>query len=329
VRRRAGLYAVVVVVAGLATAPAASAMITVTAGLHADGSRGHIYIARDDGSHKRLIGSGDASAISPNGTRVAVTDYPASYPGSAKFKMYRSSGGAPLFTLNTGLAVLTWAPNSRTLAGVDIDNSRLVTINAATGARTTIAGSSRGAPSFSPDSKRLAYATQGDVIRIVDLATHKTTTLRRHADAPVWGKHGIAFATTHKDHGQTIWDVATIRPNGTHFRQLTHVTPTPLYFGLVPAAWSANGKRLATDTQGSDGYWNTPYVVDAVHGGARLLYHGNLQQTTISHDGRWIIGQTGDAECCGFQYTDIVRVPWDGGEKQVLVRHAMFVSSNR
>jgi WD40 repeat protein len=328
VRRRAGLYAVAVVIAGLVTAPAARATITVTAGLHADGGNGHIYIARDDGSHKRLIGRGDASAISPNGKRVAVTDYPASYPGSAKFKMYRSSGGAPLFTLTASLAVLTWAPNSRTLAASD-ENGRLVTINAATGARTTIAGSSRGAPSFSPNSKRLAYATQGDVIKIVDLATHKATTLRTHANAPVWGKHALAFATTHKDHGQTIWDVATIRPNGTHFRQLTHVERTDVYFGLVPAAWSANGKRLATDTQGADGYWNTTYVVDAVHGGARLLYHGNLQRTTISHDGRWIIGQTGDAECCGFQYTDVVRVPWDGGAKQVLVRHAMSVSSNR
>ncbi len=325
--RAATTSAAALAAALILTAPA-DATITFTAGLHADGNKGHIYIARDDGSHKRLLASGDASAISPNGKLVAVTDYPASYPGSATFKVYGTAGGAPLLTLPESLAVLTWAPDSRMLAGTD-ENGRLVTIDVATGAQTPISGSTRGGPSFSPDSKRLAYATQGDALKIVDLATHATTTLRRHAESPVWGRHGIAFGTTHKRGGQTIWNVATMRPNGTHFRQLTHIHPTQLYFGLVPAAWSANGRRLATDTVGSDGYWNTPYVVDAVRGGARLLLHGNLQQTTISRNGRWIIGQTGDAECCGFQYTDVVRVPWRGGKKQVLVRHAMFVSSNR
>jgi hypothetical protein len=127
--------------------------------------------------------------------------------------------------------------------------------------------------------------------------------------------------------GQFIWNVATIRPNGTHFRQLTQVQPTNQYFGLSPVAWSRNGERLATRTDGADGYWFHTYVVDVVHGGARLLFTG-LTDTTISRDGRWIIGQTGDPECCGFQLSDVARVPWDGGDKQVLVRHAMNVSSN-
>jgi hypothetical protein len=165
------------------------------------------------------------------------------------------------------------------------------------------------------------------VLKVVDLATHATRTLRRHADSPVWGPRAIAFSTTHKRHGQTIWNIATIRPDGSRFRRLTHVHPTNQYFGLSPAAWSANGRRLATNTMGADGYWFTTYVVDAVHGGARLLFHG-LTNTTISRNGRWIIGQTGDPECCGFQYSDIARVPWGGGKKRTLIRHAMNVSAN-
>jgi Tol biopolymer transport system component len=317
--------AVTALVAVLVLAAPASATITVTAGLHADGGNGQIYIARDDGSHKRSLGAGDASVISPDGKLVAVTDYPSAYPGTTTFKLLRSTGGAPLLTVTASFGAVTWAPDSRTLAGLD-DRGRLVTIDVASGAQTAIAHA-LGDASFSPDSKRLAFATPAREIKVVDLATRATSTLRRHADSPLWGKHGIAFGATHKEHGQTIWNVATIRPDGTHFRQLTHIHPTQLYFGLVPAAWSANGKRLATDTMGSDGYWNTSYVVDAVHGGARLFFRG-LQQTTISHNGRWIIGQTGDAECCGFQYTDVVRVPWSGGKKHVLVRHAMSVSSN-
>ena len=133
---------------------------------------------------------------------------------------------------------------------------------------------------------------------MVDLANGMTKTLRRHATSPAWGPHTIAFGTTHKRGGQTIWNVATIRQDGSHFRQLTHIHPTNFYFGLTPAAWSANGQRLATATMAADGYWFNTYVVDAVHGGARLLFRG-LTNTTISRNGRWIIGQTGDPECCG------------------------------
>lgn len=326
---RAAATSAAVLAATLVLAAPANATITATAGLHADGNTGHIVIARDDGSHKRVLGAGDHSVISPDGTLVAVLDYPSSYPGPPTvFKLYRASGGAPVLTMSADFSRLTWAPDSRKLVTVDDTGSRLLMIDAATGVQTTVATGQFGAASFSPDSKRLAYATQGGALNVVDLVNGMTKTLRRHAASPVWGPHTIAFGATHKRGGRTIWNVATIRPDGTHFRQVTHIRPGLLYFGLVPAAWSANGRRLATDTMGSEGYWNTTYVVDPVRGGARLLYHGNLQQTTISRNGRWIIGQTGDAECCGFQYTDVVRVPWQGGKKHVLIRHAMNVSTN-
>jgi len=316
------------VAAALIFAAPASATLTATAGLHADGGNGHIVVARDNGSHKRVLGKGDYSVISPNGKLVAVLDY-ASYtaPGPTIFKVYRTSGGAPVVRMNADFTSLTWAPNSRTLITTNATATGLVTIDAATGTQTTVAGGSRGRATFSPDSKRLAYVTPAGVLKVLDLGSGATRTLRRHADSPVWGPKAIAFSTTHERHGQTIWNVATIRPDGTHFRQLTHIHPTNLYFGLAPAAWSANGRRLATDTRASDGYWFTTYVVDAVHGGARLLFRG-LTNTTISRNGRWIIGQTGDPECCGFQYSDIARVPWHGGKKHALIRHAMTVSSN-
>jgi hypothetical protein len=145
--------------------------------------------------------------------------------------------------------------------------------------------------------------------------------------APVWGPRAIAFGATGHRGRQTIWNVATIRADGTHFRRLTHIHPTRLYFGLVPIDWSANGRRLATHTNGADGYWFHTYVVDAIHGGARLLTD-RLEASAISRNGRWIIGQTGDPECCGFAYSNIVRVPWRHGRQRVLVRHAMYASSN-
>jgi WD40 repeat protein len=325
---RAAASSAATLAATLLLAAPAGATITATAGLHADGGNGHIVVARDDGSHTRVLGKGDYSAISPDGKLVAVLDFPGYTPsGDATFKVYRTSGRPPLVATPADFYTLTWAPDSRTLVTTDGTASRLFTIDAATGAQTTVATGQVGRASFSPDSQRLAYATQGGALKVVDLATHATTTLRGHADSPVWGPKAIAFSTTHKVHGQTIWNVATIRPDGSHFRQLTHVHPTQRYFGLTPAAWSANGRRLATATMAADGLWFNTYVVDAVHGGARLLFRG-LTNTTISRNGRWIIGQTGDPECCGFQYSDIARVPWRGGKKRTLIRHAMTVSSN-
>ena len=163
-------------------------------------------------------------------------------------------------------------------------------------------------------------------LKVLDLATRRTHTLRRHADSPAWGPRRIAFSVvTRRRDGQSIRNVATIRPDGKGLRRLTHIHSTALFFGLQPAAWSANGRRLLTTTAGGDGYWLNTYGVDAVHGGARLIAP-HVEATGFSRDGRYIIGQNGDTECCGFTHTDVVRVPWTGGPPQVLIHHAMFAS---
>jgi Tol biopolymer transport system component len=317
--------ALVVLVAALVPVAPAGATITAAAGKNADGGNAHIVVARDDGSHQRSLGAGDDALISPDGTRVAVVDYPAyTGPGVAIFKVLETAGGPPVFTMPARmLSPIAWAPDSRTL--VASDGRSLLTIDAATGARATVAHASVDGASFSPDSKKLAYATQGGTLKVVDLATGTTTTLRRHAVTPLWGRHGIAFSATHVQDGQMIWNVARMRADGSHVRRLTHIHPTNVYFGLVPSGWSDNGRRLATVTRGADGWWRHTYVVNAVRGGARLLADG-LEDTTITPNGRWIVGQTGDPECCGFALTNIVRVPWRGGRKHVLIRHAMSVT---
>ena len=162
---RAAAGSAAVLAATLVVAAPASASITVTAGLHADGNRGHIVVARDNGSHKRVLGTGDSSVISPNGKLVAVVDFPSAYPGSTIFKVYRSRGGAPLVTMPANFTGLTWAPDSRTLVTTDATATRLLTIDAATGAQTTVAtgqlggASSRRTPSAWPTPPRPARST--------------------------------------------------------------------------------------------------------------------------------------------------------------------------
>ena len=75
--------------------------------------------------------------------------------------------------------------------------------------------------------------------------------------------------------------------------------------------------------------WTTreAYAIDPIRGGFRLIAH-SVMPTALSRDGRYVIGQSGDFECCGFKYSNIVRVPWAGGKKRVLVHHAMVASFN-
>jgi Tol biopolymer transport system component len=191
------------------------------------------------------------------------------------------------------LGAIVWSPDSAKLASVDDRQNRLLLIDPQTGAMTTLATGRFETPSFSPDSTKLAYVQHaarasrgGGTLKVIDLATHAITTLRAHTTAPVWGPREIAFATVVRRPRADHFDIAVIRPDGTHLRKLTHVHQTRTFFGLQPTAWSADDRR------------------------------------------RYVIGQTGDAECCGFALTNIVRVPWSGGARQVLLRHAMFASFN-
>jgi hypothetical protein len=65
--------------------------------------------------------------------------------------------------------------------------------------------------------------------------------------------------------------------------------------------------------------------VDAVRGGARLIARG-VMPTAFSRDGSHVIGQNGDVSTTGFRLAQIVRVPWSGGKRRVLLRRAMYAS---
>ncbi len=302
---------------------------------------GKIVIARADGRGRRVLGDGWESFVSPDGARVAVTDFDETSVGPTNhtLKLFATAGGAPEHVLAIECMGAHWSPDSSKLACVDRpistgDPARLLVIDAASAAMTTVAtGQLDPRVSFSPESARLAYAqymttasNKGAALKTVDLATLATATLRQGAAAPVWGPRAIAFSTVKPGgpYGVRL-NVAVVKPDGTGFRRLTRFRPRFLQSGLSPVAWSANGRRLLAALGGQD-TWEA-YAVNPKRGGARPI-RAFVTPAALSRDGRFVIGGDNTEASYDPSRSNVVRVPWTGGKARVLLRHAGSPSFN-
>jgi Tol biopolymer transport system component len=302
-----------------------------------------IVVARADGSGSRVLTTGWSSFVSPDGLRVAIADGDANYT-NLRLELFSSSGGAATHRVDVSCGDVVWSPDSTRLACVDYGDDpakpwRLLLIDAATAKTTTLAtGFFDAQIGFSPDSTRLVfvqkpsgrtYYSRQARLQVVDLATRKVTTVRRGAaTSPAWGPAAIAFSTLEPRGRDYLHNVALVQPDGSGYRQVTRFRATSELFGPVPAAWSADGKRLLAGIVGREAWTaREAYAVDPARGTVRLVAHG-VSPSALSRDGRWVIGQTGDAATTGLAGSNVVRVAWSGGPKRVLLRQAVAPSFN-
>jgi len=300
-------------------------------------------VANANGSGSRVLTTGWWSFVSPDGSRVAVLDGDVNYT-NPRLELYASSGGAPTGSLDISCGQVTWSSDSTRLACVDygddpVKPSRLLLIDAASAKPMTLAtGFFDSQLSFSPDLTRLAFVqrTTGRRyydgrarLKVVDLATRRATTIRTGgAASPAWGPDAIAFNVLKPLGLNYIHNVAIVQPDGSGYRQVTTFRPTAELFGPTPAAWSADGKRLLAGMAGRDAWvGRESYAVDPVRGNVRLIAH-SVAPDALSRDGRYVIGHTGDAATTGLAGSNVVRVPWGGGAKRILLRQAVAPSFN-
>ncbi len=301
-----------------------------------------IVIARADGSGSRVLTTGWLSYVSPDGSQVAVVDSDMNWYTNQRLELYAPAGGAPTRVIDLGCTHLYWSPDSTKLACVEHSTAagkptRLVLIDATSGAKTPLAtGFFHPQLSFSPDSAGLAYVqnptetfnSARGKLKVIDLATRSVRTIRTGAvSAPAWGPTEIAFATAKRRGRNSTYDTAVVKPDGNGFRWLTRFRPTRDLWGPYPVAWSADGRRLLAGMRGMDAWTvQETYAIDAIRGGSRLIAHG-VSPTALSRDGRYVVGQTW-AEGTHRASSTIVRVPWTGGKKRVLLRQAVEPSFN-
>ena len=212
----------------------------------------------------QVPGKDPTLAWSPDGARIA-------FPSEFSIVLLPAVGKGPVRLVrlpkaweDSTLAALQWSPNGSKLAfsrtsgdgkqntlrneldviGVDGKGARTLHLNPAPyGARAE--------PSWSPDSKRIAFSLDEFRLATVSVAGGARVPLtnppRGAVDRnPIWSPDGrwIAFW---RSPSRSVSDIWLAHPDGTGLRRLT-TTPIPpagvAHVGSVPLAWSPDGTQL-------------------------------------------------------------------------------------
>lgn len=309
--------------AAAAAVPSKLAYVTGLAGTHPQ-----VHVANVDGSGVIALGSGVDALISPDGGTVAIVT-PYTRRGTS-LVVRPAAGGAGRVLARTGdsFGPLTWSPDGALLAVV-INTTRLVVFDVASGARHVVARGQIQGASFSPDSRRIAYArsrsarllARVDVfVAGADGSDRRTLTHDGRSLWPIWGPTRIAFSHERlRRNDAPVYQLRVMRPDGGGVRQLTHLRIPRLLSGLTATAWSADGSRLLAEYGGQD--TSEAWTVDVASGRARDLtgrFDGVIG-AELSADGTTVLVQRGYFDDPNRQ--SVATIPFAGGKVTVLVRH--------
>jgi Tol biopolymer transport system component len=306
-----------------------------------------VYVADDNGSAARKVGSGSNPRVSPDGKTVVFYRLgKGNQP--ADLMVAPAAGGASKRLLNgwQDPFVFAWSSDSSTIAvlrGPEVGKQRLVAVDLASGTQHTIDQGYFSGVSFAPGgSEQLVYAKatsesfppRSDIYRIdvlppgaigVAAEEPQQLTTDHRSLAPLWGPNEKIVFVKHLGEKSRKYgpknDLFLMNPSGTQVKRLTHTKVGPLLAGLDPTAWSANGKHLLAEFGGQD----TTYAVtvNPKTGAERALTKERevgFVGTALSSDGKLVLGSFG-----GFEPGPghkVVSVPYKGGKPKVLANNA-------
>jgi Tol biopolymer transport system component len=274
-------------------------------------------------------------SVSPDGRFVAYVD---PYDEELRLSLRDLETGT---TRDLGpTAALAWSLDGRTLA--TSNRRHLALVDAESGASRKVAQGGVWFASFSPDGKAIVfsegYALESNLL-VLRLSDGHVSELATRGDHPVWGTSWIAFARwdiddqLEKDYG-AVSTLYLIRPDGSGLRQLTIDEETAgqgkddfLRYGLVPLAFSADGKRLLAKVSMELGPMEL--VTFAVpRGPGRKLTDaedkGAIWAADLSADGTQILFEDGalDDEADHAIFT----MSFEGGKRHLLISNATQAS---
>jgi len=304
------------------------------------GDRYEVWIAHINGSGKRRLAAGRSPWISPDGRWVVYKGGCDAYGDCRKLYLIASAGGRRRVLAPDGSDV-RWSPDSQRV--VFANGRGLVRFEVATGESVEIV---RGdvqwgwSWSFSPAGDEIAYsvARRGrcfgsnfDIYLVrVSGGTPRRLTTNGCSAFPVWGADGIAFARLISYRGWGRHEIWRINPDGTERRTVTGRLPARLLgngiTGLVPIAWSKDGRRLLAGLANEFG--SVPFAVDPERGTMRKIddYGYADWPDGLSRDGRYVLVSVGDV--ASYDRTRVEIVAYNGGHGRVIARRAGEASWN-
>jgi hypothetical protein len=145
---------------------------------------------------------------------------------------------------------------------------------------------------------------------------------------PVWGSRGIAYDQRRLRRNDAPVYQIWLRPaSGSRARRLTNIRVRSLASGLVPLAFSSDGRRLLAEFEGQD--TSEAWTVRVPAGRARrVTVRGrSVVGAGISGDGRTLLIEEGSflEEASAGR---VATVPFAGGRSRVLISHGAQVSWN-
>ncbi|HEY1853801.1 MAG TPA: hypothetical protein VGG40_04375 [Solirubrobacterales bacterium] len=295
------------------------------------------YTANDSGKGIKKVDAGASPHISPDGASVAYMHEGPGHKPELKVAAVGGGAGKTLMTNFQESFELKWSPNSEfilALRGGELGKRKLVLVTVATGAQKVLASGFFLGFSFDPEGKEVVFARSAQQTNFpprtnvfkVSAAGGKVTPLTSDniSEYPLWGPTGkivfVKLLEANKRKYAPKNELFLMNENGKGVKRLTHTKVGQLLQGLVPTAWSANGKRLLAQFGGQD----TTYAVgvNVQTGAQRPIIEATEQGlvgTALSPNGQTVYGSTGGFEGNNGQ---VVSVPWSGGKPKVLVNKA-------
>jgi Tol biopolymer transport system component len=310
-----------------------------------------VWTMRSDGSQKKSLGEGFSPQISPNGQQVAVSLFGAGSSETGPALGVYSTVGAPLQTYlslkGETAQPLGWSPDGRYLA-VDVQStalkrgvqlSGLGILDTQSAKLSVIVHGQLFGASFAPNgSDEVVYGlahSQSLTARVniyrakPDGSGMVALTRGGRSLFPLWGPGVIAYDRERlRRQDAPVYQLWLRSPKG-KTRRLTHVRVRTLVSGLVPVAFSSDGRKLLAQFVGQDTSeaWTVRVSSGRAHRltpkGARLP----LQAAGISNDGSTLLVNEGGVDGPASEGR-VATLPFAGGRSTVLVAHGSQASWN-